>query len=463
MQVCHAPYTPAHSRRRGPPLRNPDIRHRLTVVVTMTAAVAALYTVQQLAWPHTAPPRTPLMRDWSLGSLLWLSAAVPAAFELTGLLMFRHPRDLDTVKPVPQLVSWRIVSRGINTAALTATIAACRSEMAATPLFRFVIEVITDTSSAGLPPGGGGLSYITVPPAYRTPRGTLAKARALEYARLTSPLPARAWIAHLDEETCPTRSGIQGIARAIAEEEASGTVPRIGQGAITYHRDWAAHPFFTLSDCIRTGSDYGRSYLSMRIGVPLFGLHGSFIVVRNDVEQAAGFDVGPRGSQTEDAWWGVLQMQAGVRCRWVDGYLAEQCTQTVPDFLRQRRRWFTGLVKVAVHAPVKLRWRLMIGVSMAAWGLAPLAWVYTLAHFGIGGYTEPAVRAFANGSFAVYVTATVVGLLANLREHGVTSSARKAGWLAAWLVLMPAFSLMESAAVAFAIVRPARGFHVVKK
>ena len=251
------------------------------------------------------------------------------------------------------------------------------------PLFHYVIEVIVDdvnTTAEGLPAEGGDLTYIRVPRDYKTVNETRAKARALHYALQHSALPGDAWIVHMDEESWPTPSGITGIAAMIAEEEARDGTPRIGQGTITYHRDWAAHPFFTLSDCIRSGSDRGRLYLSMKIGVPLFGLHGSFIVIRNDVEQSMGFDIGPRGSLTEDAWWGTMAMDRGIRCRWVEGYVAEQCTHRVPDFLKQRRRWFNGLARTASSAPASLRWRAVLMVSMLAWASAPLAWVYTVAH-----------------------------------------------------------------------------------
>ena len=203
--------------------------------------------------------------------------------------------------------------------------------------------------------------------------------------------------------------------------------------------------------------------VSMLIGVPLFGLHGSYIVVRNDVEKAVGFDVGAVGSITEDAFWGCQQMEAGRRCRWVDGYLEEQCTQSVPDFMRQRRRWFNGLVKVALYAPAKLRWRAVIGMRMSAWALAPVIWIYTVAHFMVGGYVEPWVRAVANGSFAVYITATVVGIQVNLDQHGTTGRIRRASWYLMWLILLPAFSLVESASVACAIVKSSNKFHVVQK
>jgi beta-1,4-mannosyltransferase len=184
-----------------------------------------------------------------------------------------------------------------------------------------------------MPPAGRGLTYIQVPRGYRTPAGNLFKARALHYALCVSGIGPETWIVHCDEETHPTRSAVQGIAQLIREETASGRL-RIGQGAITYHRNWKSHPFLTLADSSRTGDDFGRYRLAMSAGRPLFGLHGSWIVVRNDIEQATGFDVGPDGSLAEDSWWGLLQAEAGHRTRWVNGYMSEQCPESARDFLR---------------------------------------------------------------------------------------------------------------------------------
>jgi egghead protein (zeste-white 4 protein) len=437
-------------------------RHRGFVLVLVLVSTAGFYAGESLLWPRPAHPSTLLGQLWSWLDLLWVLPFVPAAFELAGLMLWRPPRAQE--RPIPNLVSWRIVSRGINTEALYNTIIACRKEMSNLPLFPYLIEVVVDTVPPGndLPPATADLRYIVVPKDYTTPNNSRAKARALNYALRASLLPPTAWLVHMDEESRPTASSITGIAAAIREEEISGRL-RIGQGTITYHRDWKYHPFLTLSDCIRTGSDLGRLYLSMRVGVPLFGLHGSFILVRNDVEQALGFDIGPVGSLTEDAWWGTIAMDLGYRCRWVEGHVAEQCTFRVRDFLKQRRRWFNGMGRTATHAPVSWRWRAMLGVSMITWATAPIAWAYTLAHLVLGGYVSPVIQALANISLAVYVTTTLVGLGVNMADHGIWHPAQKVRWGLTWLVCLPAFSLLESSAVAYALIRPAKGFDVVKK
>ena len=453
---------PVRSLRRES--RDETRRHRLLVTVLVTTVLAVLFTAQQILWPRNPAPHGISQEVWGWAGLLWVAALIPALCELAGLYLWHAPRSAQ--RYVNTLVCWRIVSRGTNTEALTATIEACRREMDLTPLFPYVIEVLVDgnTEGVGLPPEGGDMYYVRVPKDYVTPGGTRNKARALHYALQASPLPPYAWIVHMDEESWPTPSGITGIAAMITEEEEDRPLdPRIGQGTITYHRDWEAHPFFTLSDCIRSGSDKGRLYLSMKIGVPLFGLHGSFIVIRNDVEQSMGFDIGPAGSLTEDAWWGTLAMDRGIRCRWVEGHVAEQCTQRVPDFLKQRRRWFNGMDRTARKAPARLRWRLTLLASMAAWACAPIAWIYTIGHLAEGGYISPVIRVLADLSLAVYVATTLIGLQLNMREHGITSLIQKVRWAVTWLACLPVFSLMESVAVAYALVRPAKDFHVVRK
>lgn len=452
-----------------PTLRFPLITtHRLFVIACLTAGIAALYTIQSVLWSHSSTPHGVLEDIWSWGALLWLAAIVPGVCGLIGLLAYRHPK-LDDVGPIQNLVCWRIVSRGTNIEALRSTVKRCQDEMAKTPLFPYIIEVVTDTvlDPPPLSDSGEDVRSIVVPQEYETANRSLFKARGLQYALENSPLPDDAWLVHLDEETQPTPSGIQGIARMISHEERrerqTGSLPRIGQGAILYHRDWKKHPFLTLADNVRTGDDFARFHFEHRIGVTIFGLHGSYIVVRNDVEKVAGFDFGPVGSITEDAFWALVCMEAGLRCRWVDGYLEEQSTQSVGDFVRQRRRWFQGLAKVSLFAPVKLRWRICLGLNTTMWAIAPFAMLYTLAHFFYGFGVPPWLHFLANFSFASFATLYLVGLYANLKEHPIKRLDKRVFWAAMQVILLPIFSWMESVGVLMAIFKPVTGFHVVTK
>ncbi len=427
-------------------------------------AVLALYFVQTTAWNSgsIAVAESTAERLWQSGSLLWLIAIPSVVPGLIGLMAFRYDNELDSVSRIRNVVCLRIVSRGTNTQALIDTIDRARSEMAKSPLFAYVIEVVTDITNTALPHAADDLRYLVVPVDYQTSKGSKYKARALHYALEHSPLRDDAWLVHLDEETHLTSSGVKGIAKMIAEEEASGQ-HRIGQGAITYHRNWEKHPILTLAESVRTGDDMARFYLQQRLGVTIFGLHGSYIVVRNDVEKRVGFDFGPDGSITEDAFWALRSMADGARARWVHGYLEEQSTQSVVDFVKQRRRWFQGLIKVALYAPVPRVWRLMIGVNTFLWALLPFAGIYTIAHMMISYQTDPVTQFLGNLCFATYIAIYLIGLRVNLLEHGIASWPRRIGWHMAQVLLIPVFAVMEAVGVMSAFSGGSSGFHVVKK
>jgi egghead protein (zeste-white 4 protein) len=313
-------------------------------------------------------------------------------------------------------------------------------------------------------PQDSDIAYLVVPRSYKTPNGSEYKARALQFAVDYSPLSPGDWIIHLDEETQPTSSGIKGICAMIQEEEASGKL-RIGQGAILYHRDWRKHPLLTLADNVRTGDDFARFHFQHRLGKTVFGLHGSYIVVRNDIEKSVGFDFGPVGSITEDAFWALMLMQAGHRCRWVSGYLEEQSTQSISDFIRQRRRWYQGLVKVSLHAPVKLRWRVSIGLNTFLWTLAPFTAAYTVVHFFYGFQVLLWIKLLASFSFASFLTLYFTGLKANMDEHEDMGQRRfgRVYWTIVQTLFIPAFCLLEAGGVLSALIKPVKGFHVVEK
>lgn len=438
--------------------------HRVLVIFYVWFAMLALYFVQTTAWNSgsIAVANSTAERLWQSGSLLWLISIPSVVPGLIGLMAFRYDNRLDSAARITNLVCFRIVSRGTNTEALIDTINRARLEMAKTPHFRYVIEVVTDITNMSLPPAADDLRYIVVPGNYQTSKMSKYKARALHYALDHSPLPDDAWLVHLDEETHLTSSGVKGITKMIAEEEASGQ-HRIGQGAITYHRNWRKHPILTLAESVRTGDDMARFHLQQRLGVTVFGLHGSYIVVRNDVEKRVGFDFGPDGSITEDAFWALRSMADGARSRWVHGYLEEQSTQSAMDFVKQRRRWFQGLIKVALYAPVPRIWRVMIGLNTFLWALLPFAGIYTIVHMLISFKTDPATQFLGNLCFATYITIYLIGLRVNLLEHGIVSWPRRIGWHIAQVLLIPVFAVMEAVGVMSAFGGRSTGFHVVKK
>lgn len=341
--------------------------------------------------------------------------------------------------------------------------------MKSNPLFPYLIEIVTDGNSF-VAPKEPDLLHLCVPDMYRPEQGSMFKARALHYACERSPLPGNTWIVHLDEESHPTASCVKGIAKMVQDCETNGELKKIGQGMILYHRGWKQNPFLTLADMRRTGDDLGHFYLQHRIGYPIFGLHGSYVVCRQDAEKQIGFDVGPKGSITEDAWWVLLAAQDGYRTKWVEGFVEEQSTQSVKDFVKQRRRWYVGLLKVGMYCPVKMRYRALLLYNTVSWVLLPvvipLQILYLVLSFAFDKQIFLGTRIITNLIFAVAILQYSSGLVINMREHG-TPWWRVPMWVVLMALGIPFFFLLEIFSIFLALFSPfskqAKGFHVVKK
>jgi egghead protein (zeste-white 4 protein) len=436
-------------------------RVRLTFLGAFVLLLVPIYLVLSTFWEHSRPVHGPTGETVAILSYVWILLAIPIFLNVIGALTFRNAGpDLVDAPPIPNLVCFRVVTRGTNVEAVLKTVHSVQVEMARSPLFPYCVELVTDQV---LPVADGGVvATILVPDQYKTPSGTKFKARALHYALETSPVPDTAWLFHLDEETHLTPSVVRGIRSAIVEEEASGAL-RIGQGVVLYHRDLAEHPFLTLADSVRTGDDLGRFRLQHNFGQTAFGMHGSFILVRNDVEKEVGFDLGPAGSVTEDAWWSLVEMALGRRSRWIDGYCLEQSTRSVSDFVRQRRRWFVGLCLVCRRAPARSWHKLALVSSVMLWGVSWLGWWSISIAAMVANVRIPTV-VFLVGilSLSAYSALYLLGLELNLDQRDLPWT-RRIPWHLGQIVLLPFFSVLESSAVALGVFHPTRDFHVVKK
>lgn len=480
--------SPPRRRRRCPPFHQhpyihtpepfrdvswlgPFTLHRLFLLSYLVGVILGIHYLQNWVWPPSPGDRSLL---WVLLGLVWLVALPSMIAWIVGALLFRYPSNLDrNVKPIQHRVVFRIVSRGTNAVCLTGTIRKCQMAMKRTALFPYLIEVVTD---------GGGAVYSSpvvkdadvlhtvVPQEFSPPNGARFKARALHYACRHSPVPSDAWIVHLDEESHVTSSCVKGIAAMVRRTEQSGDVRKVGQGMILYHRAWGKHPLLTLADMRRTGDDIGHFHLQHRLGRTIFGLHGSYVIVRQDVEAEIGFDVGTHGSITEDAWWILLAMQRGVRTVWVDGYIEEQSTQSLFDFLKQRRRWYVGLWKVVWHCPVRWTYRAWLGVNTLSWIVVPMVLPLQIAYLALSVIWERQIVVPVRVATSLMVAAALgvylTGLVPNMREHG-TPWYRGVLWVVLTIVLFPAFQLVEVAAIVMVLFSPlsqnAKGFHVVQK
>jgi egghead protein (zeste-white 4 protein) len=377
----------------------------------------------------------------------WVIPLPLALVAVWGLMRYKNQQ-------VPSRLSaplvFRVVTRGDNVEAVKKTVENIKQTMA--PLRTppdWWIEVITD-KPLGIP------EQIVVPEDYRTPRGAKWKARALNYALHASRARYTDWIFHLDEESQIDRGTVIGISQFMREHPG-----KIGQGAILYNRELATNPWLTLGDSLRTGDDVGRFYAQYRAGNCAFGMHGSFILVPNHVEQFVGFDFPPNLCVTEDAYFGLKALERRYSFGWVNGYVYEQSPRTIRDFLKQRRRWFLGIVQVT-KGPLPLRTKGILMLSALSWVGSVLVAGATVINFIHPTMVPPAIRLGSDIALGVYVGLYLAGLHLNLQGLDL-STRRKLYYYGLMTISIPIYSMLEMAGVLYGVVRPQLGFEVIKK
>ncbi len=490
-RAAHADHRPTIPRRTRSRLSPRVWIYRLWLAATTVALTAALLWLQHLLGAVPAhPSRVQIVIQWA--ELIWL-VPVPLALALwLGWMIFAEAAQPDppltdvplfTQRRAGGTVAARLVFRfathGENVEVLRASIAAVHAAFAgyrdAAGPYR--IEVVSERP-LDLRDDSGLMALVIVPNSYETPAHSRYKARALAYLQAQTHPRAEDWHIYLDEESEVDAAFLAGVYRFIRRGSAQRRQrPLIGQGPILYQGgSW----FFRGADALRTADDLGRFRLQYALGLPIFGVHGSYIVLRGRDDARLSFDVGPRNSLTEDAAWALRAWARGYRFAWVEGYLREQPPQRLRDFIRQRARWLAGIRLVIGDAAVPLRYRALLAGFTALWQLAfipfvvavaalvqhiaPFAWMRLPADFAwatfVLAYLQGAhVQAAHPASSTRSQPARDSRLAASVRVM-TTLLARLSAWAMAlcyiWYALLEALGVLSS-------LLPRRGFYVIRK
>ena len=440
------------------------IIYYVILIVTSLAGIAYGFFFSEVFFPgHRAAWIETLMTVLKSSWLVALPYAILNYYSLLRYPAFSEPAPASIEAPLGVKLYFRFVTRGENPTLVRDNLKQARALLdGAFPRSSWRLEVVTD-KALGIP-SDEQLHELVVPAQYALPHGTRYKARALHYALGASEARAEDWIIHLDEETRFDLDTVRSIAAFVSREQtrAVGRVkPRIGQGIILYGQGPLVNWLTTLADSLRVGDDYGRFRLQFEHGVAPFGMHGSFIVCRNDIEQTIGFDHGFEGSITEDAYFALMAQAAGVRFGFIHAFMYERSPFTLGDFVRQRRRWFGGLWLCALTPRVPGRQRAALASFMALWSIS---WFCILMVFVNIIYPTgtPLWLALTGGlSFSYYVLLYLVGYVRSFDWRG-------AGWafagrLALQVLLIPFFAALEGVGVIYALVNPPKDFYIVQK
>lgn len=471
--------------------------YRLVLLAATIALVGMLARVQSLSREPAGFAGLVWARAFRWLELVWLLPLPLALAQWLGWWIFAeaarpqhaHGRAAPLMRPCPgDLRCWpvrarlvfRICTRGDNPAVLRDTVAAIHTAIAAygPGAGPYAIEVVSETA-VNL---DGQARVSIVPRGYVTRRASRFKARALTYLQAISTPGSADWHIYLDEESRVDAACIAGIyafirrANAGARRMRRSSARLIGQGAILYQ---GGRALFRGADALRTGDDLGRFRLQYALGVPAFGVHGSYLIVRGIEERALSFDVGRANSVTEDAAWALRAWARGWRFGWVRGYLGEQPPQSVMDFVRQRARWLSGIRVVACDGAVPLRFRFTLLLFVALWQISFLPVLVSIAALLLRIPPVGWERLPADFAWATFVLSYMHGLGAQAVRSRPHSSApgiqpgvpAPRDWLrcqlgrAAEVPLVLGllwYALLEMAGVLYSL-RPGQGFFVIRK
>lgn len=445
-------------------------------IVAMLGGVAIRLSVP-LAFEYTplAIVVVVLSQVGVVGAVVW------SAFALYAFLRFGSPSDSVpgpgwNWDPETKLIV-TYVSRGDQPLALQRSITTTLAVLCEYGV-NWELEAVTDIAVADeyrVQSAAGPILYELVPANYQTPRQARFKARALQYLleRRTARLEGaeatdNLWILHLDEESTLTPEALVGIRKFTAHYDLRNSPGAIGQGEILYNAGrYGADPLIETVDAVRTGDDLGRFRAQFAVlHRPVFGMHGSFVLVPARIERAITWDGGGRGSITEDAWFALSAMERGVRFDWVEGFIREQSPFTLLDLIQQRRRWFCGLSAVAADESLRRSTRLVLQFCVLSWALGSVSLIFgllTAAAFGPTAFPPwIMVNMAVCGGAAIAVYS--VGAFRNVLDRPLPW--RRRLWIVvqtvvAVMLLWP--PLVEGMGVLYALWKPMTSFYIVRK
>jgi cellulose synthase/poly-beta-1,6-N-acetylglucosamine synthase-like glycosyltransferase len=215
------------------------------------------------------------------------------------------------------------------------------------------------------------IKLIVVPRDYR--RDLVGKGRALNYfiERFVDP---DKWYVFIDDDNIILDDN---FLYEIPFYESKGVyvgngilVPRMGRSKIAYVMDWVRF----LDDITL------YRFFTGLIGRPLLGLHGELLIVKGRVLKEVGFSY---RSITEDFRFSVELVKRGYKTWQSSTRVLIKSPNSLLDLLRQRGRWFKGVITDVKHSPLPMK--VVVGVRAFFWSLVfTVSWVMLPAIIAAG-------------------------------------------------------------------------------
>lgn len=195
-----------------------------------------------------------------------------------------------------------------------------------------------------------------LPTDYRTPKDTRLKARALEYmVEQHRATPTDSYVVHYDEESVFTPDNLARLVHRLSRHPVG-----ISEGMISYGLDW--NETTLLNKAMESNRPFGcHECYSVMTSPPPMHLHGSNLVVRQDLENQIGWDIGNLDGSAliaEDLVFGLAAyLKFGKNVfGWHHTEMIEQPPFTLKAAYKQRERWVFGAMQALAHIRQQPDW-----------------------------------------------------------------------------------------------------------
>jgi len=311
---------------------------------------------------------TPIELVWIVAHILWAIGAVVYLFDgyrsyilgREGFVTNTTPeipdvqRDLDkrNLKTVPMIKfqittrgrEMRVVERGIRSVIRCAEHVPWKG--------RVLVDIITEDPKdveeihAAFPHPPIPVRTLLVPKAYKTPRGTRLKARALHYStewRRTLD-EERGYVLHFDAESMMEPVDFVRLLSNIVRSDGK---MKLAEGPILYPLEWERAGLISRQLEANRVFDCFHCHLLME-NPPPYHLHGSNLLVEENLLMELGWDLGlSRGRPllAEDLLFGMraFALKGKEIFGWSGAAILEQAPFTIRDSVRRRICWVTGV------------------------------------------------------------------------------------------------------------------------
>ncbi|MCI4364181.1 MAG: glycosyltransferase family 2 protein [Thermoplasmata archaeon] len=388
--------------------------------------VVALSAIGLLLIPPFSQRVSGHMRPLEWLTLVWAFPVPLILVSLFAYLFWFHPKRFLLAPPSPwegiggPIVQFQITSTGVNAETVVNTARSVLYWTRAHPEVCFQSQIWLVVEEWGYGPNrealdqlrDDGVRLIVVPTSYRTEGGALRKSRALQFSvqvRRSEALPlAETWVYHHDDETAIGEDTVLGIDEFLREHMGTKAV---GMGIIIYPQKGDDFRASFVADFNRAKDDIRGLYaLTSRRNV-LSGFHGSHYIVRADVEEEVGYDIGENLIVSED-----FVFEVRVRERFPDifhilkGFAYEQSPLNLMDQIKQRRRWVWNLRAAWLHLELPAVRRAVLAYGLGSWMCAGVSTIAIGASLALGfGAIVPLGGFLAGIVWAIMVMSYVIG------------------------------------------------------